>query len=86
MCVQLAEACQEVELGKDKVQDLQFQIEELQEEISLQRTADGNTSLLSEMEQSLDAFNWSQDKEQVNSPAKTKSKTQHNNITSDEQI
>ncbi|XP_058274036.1 BICD family-like cargo adapter 1 isoform X3 [Hemibagrus wyckioides] len=62
---QLAEACQEVELGKGKVQDLQSQIEELQEEVSLQRTADGNTSLLSEMERSLDAFNWSQDKEQV---------------------
>ncbi|XP_027018491.2 BICD family-like cargo adapter 1 isoform X1 [Tachysurus fulvidraco] len=62
---QLAEAWQEVELRKDKVQDLQSQIEELQEEVSLQRTADGNTSLLSEMERSLEAVNWSPDKEQV---------------------
>ncbi|GAA6069043.1 BICD family-like cargo adapter 1 isoform X2, partial [Tachysurus ichikawai] len=61
---QLAEAWQEVELRKDKVQDLQSQIEELQEEVSLQRTADGNTSLLSEMERSLEGINWSQDKEQ----------------------
>ncbi|KAK3513510.1 hypothetical protein QTP70_015483 [Hemibagrus guttatus] len=67
---QLAEASQEAELGKGKVQDLQSQIEELQEEVSLQRTADGNASLLSEMERSIDAINWSQDKEQVNSPAK----------------
>ncbi|KAK3534368.1 hypothetical protein QTP86_014443, partial [Hemibagrus guttatus] len=62
---QLAEASQEAELGKGKVQDLQSQIEELQEEVSLQRTADGNASLLSEMERSIDAINWSQDKEQV---------------------
>ncbi|XP_026797143.2 BICD family-like cargo adapter 1 isoform X2 [Pangasianodon hypophthalmus] len=62
---QLAEARQEVELAKGRVQDLQSQIEELQEEVSLQRTTDGDTSLLSEMERSLDAMNWSQDKKQV---------------------
>ncbi|TSP46836.1 BICD family-like cargo adapter 1 [Bagarius yarrelli] len=62
---ELADAWQEVELGKGKVQDLQSQIEELEEEVSFQRTTDANTSLLSEMEHSLDAINWSQDKEQV---------------------
>ncbi|KAF4076717.1 hypothetical protein AMELA_G00218240 [Ameiurus melas] len=62
---QLAEAWQEVELAKDRVQDLQSQIEELQEEVSLQRTTDGDTSLLSEMERSLDSMNWIQDKKQV---------------------
>ncbi|XP_046732820.1 BICD family-like cargo adapter 1 isoform X3 [Silurus meridionalis] len=62
---QLAEAWQEVELAKGRAQDLQSQIEELQEEVILQRTTDGDTSLLSEMERSLDALNWSQDKKHV---------------------
>lgn len=62
---QLTEAWQEMELAKDRVQDLQSQIEELQEEVSLQRTTDGDTSLLSEMEHSLDSMNWIQDKKQV---------------------
>ncbi|XP_060761785.1 BICD family-like cargo adapter 1 isoform X3 [Neoarius graeffei] len=62
---QLAEACQEVELAKARAQALQSQIEELQEEVSLQRSTDGDTSLLSEMERSLDTMNWSQDKKQV---------------------
>ncbi|KAM9440241.1 BICD family-like cargo adapter 1 isoform 2-T2 [Clarias gariepinus] len=60
---QLAEAWQEVELAKDRAQELQSQIVELQEEISLQRTIDEDTSLLSEMERSLDDINWNQDRE-----------------------
>ncbi|KAF5898507.1 bicaudal D-related protein 1-like isoform X2, partial [Clarias magur] len=62
---QLAEAWQEVELAKDRAQDLQSQIEELQEEVSLQRTIDEDTSLLSEMEHSVDAINWNQDRERI---------------------
>lgn len=69
-----------MELAKDRVQDLQSQIEELQEEVSLQRTTDGDTSLLSEMEHSLDSMNWIQDKKQVSSPTKQNLLTQQKNV------
>uniref|UniRef100_A0AAR2K805 Si:ch211-235m3.5 n=1 Tax=Pygocentrus nattereri TaxID=42514 RepID=A0AAR2K805_PYGNA len=62
---QLTEAWQEVEAARGRVQELQAQLEEMQEEVSLQRSGHGEASLLSEMEHSLDAMGWSQDKEQV---------------------
>ncbi|XP_062843632.1 BICD family-like cargo adapter 1 [Trichomycterus rosablanca] len=60
---QLMEARQEVEAARGKAQELQSRMEELQEEVSLQRSPD--SSLLSEMDRSLDSMNCSQDKEQV---------------------
>ncbi|KAL7842716.1 hypothetical protein SRHO_G00244050 [Serrasalmus rhombeus] len=62
---QLTEAWQEVEAARGRVQELQAQLEEMQEEVSLQRSGHEEASLLSEMEHSLDAMGWSQDKEQV---------------------
>ncbi|KAK1790114.1 hypothetical protein P4O66_013949 [Electrophorus voltai] len=54
----------EVAVARSKVKDLQFQMEELQEMTLLQRSGHGDTSLLSEMQRSLDIMGWSQDKEQ----------------------
>lgn len=57
------EARQEVEAAKGKTQELRMKMEELEEEVSLQRSPDA--SLLSEMDRSLGSMNWDQDKEQV---------------------
>uniref|UniRef100_A0A4W4DNV5 Uncharacterized protein n=1 Tax=Electrophorus electricus TaxID=8005 RepID=A0A4W4DNV5_ELEEL len=62
---QLVESQGEVAVARSKVKDLQFQMEELQEMTLLQRSGHGDTSLLSEMQRSLDIMGWSQDKEQV---------------------
>lgn len=62
---QLAEAWHEVELSRARAQELQFQVDELQEEVALREKSHNDTSLLSELENSLDALGWSQDKEQV---------------------
>ncbi|XP_034025173.1 BICD family-like cargo adapter 1 [Thalassophryne amazonica] len=52
---QLSEAWQEVEVARDRSQQLQAQVEELQEEVSLQEArSHRDTSLLSELESSLD--------------------------------
>ncbi|XP_010902066.2 BICD family-like cargo adapter 1 isoform X2 [Esox lucius] len=54
---QLAEAWQEAAAARGHSQQLQVQVEELQEEISLQhRCSYGNASLLSELESSLDTL------------------------------
>lgn len=63
--MQLAEAWREVELSRARAQELQFQVDELQEEAVLREKSHNDTSLLSELENSLDALGWSQDKEQV---------------------
>ncbi|XP_029027308.1 BICD family-like cargo adapter 1 [Betta splendens] len=54
---QLAEAWQEVEVARERSQELQTQVEALQEEVSVQEGArsHGNASLLSELESSLEA-------------------------------
>ncbi|KAJ8396449.1 hypothetical protein AAFF_G00017550 [Aldrovandia affinis] len=62
---QLAEAEREVEVSRGRNQQLQEQVEELQEEISMQEAGPGEASLLSELEQSLGDMGWSEDKEQV---------------------
>ncbi|KAI7800760.1 BICD family-like cargo adapter 1 [Triplophysa rosa] len=61
---QLAEAWHEVELSRARTQELQSQVDELQEEVALREKSHNDTSLLSELENSLDALGWSQDKEQ----------------------
>ncbi|XP_072524963.1 BICD family-like cargo adapter 1 [Salminus brasiliensis] len=68
---QLTEAWQEVEAARGRSQELQAQMEELQEEVSLQHSDHGDTSLLSEMEHSLDAMGWSQDKEEITQEVST---------------
>ncbi|KAJ7995630.1 hypothetical protein DPEC_G00246570 [Dallia pectoralis] len=63
---QLTEAWMEAEAARGRSQQLQVQVEELQEEISLQhRSSYGNTSLLSELESSLDTMGLGPDREQV---------------------
>ncbi|KAI4878917.1 hypothetical protein NFI96_025783 [Prochilodus magdalenae] len=62
---QLKDAWREVEATRSRALELQAQLEELQEDVSLQRSGLGEASLLSEMEHSLEAMGWSQDKEQV---------------------
>lgn len=63
---QLAEAWSEVEVVRARVQRLQSQVDELQEDnLALQEKSHNETSLLSELENSLDPLDWSQDKEQV---------------------
>ncbi|CAB1347891.1 unnamed protein product [Coregonus sp. 'balchen'] len=63
---QLAEAWQEAATARGRSQQLQVQVEELQEEVSLQdRSSHGNTSLLSELETSLDTMGLGHDREQV---------------------
>lgn len=63
--MQLAETLREVELSRALAQELQSHVNELQEEVALREKSHNDTSLLSELENSLDALGWSQDKEQV---------------------
>ncbi|KAL2096325.1 hypothetical protein ACEWY4_008473 [Coilia grayii] len=60
---QAAEAWREVEIARDRAQYLQQQLEALEEEASMQDSRHGNTSLLSELEHSLDTIGL--DREQV---------------------
>ncbi|XP_069546063.1 BICD family-like cargo adapter 1 [Brachyistius frenatus] len=63
---QLAEAWQEVEAARGRSQQLQAQVEELQEEMSLQETrSHGDTSLLSELESSLETAGLGVSKEEI---------------------
>ncbi|CDQ59032.1 unnamed protein product [Oncorhynchus mykiss] len=63
---QLAEAWQEAAAARGRSQQLQVQVEELQEEVYLQdRSNHGNTSLLSELETSLDTMGLGHDREQM---------------------
>ncbi|XP_067450787.1 BICD family-like cargo adapter 1 [Thunnus thynnus] len=63
---QLAEAWQEVEAARGRSQQLQAQVEELQEEVSLQEArSQGDTSLLSELESSLDTAGLGVSKEEI---------------------
>lgn len=63
---QLAEAWQEVEAARGRSQQLQAQVEELQEEVSLQEARSyGDTSLLSELESSLETTGLGVSKEEV---------------------
>ncbi|XP_061105842.1 BICD family-like cargo adapter 1 isoform X2 [Conger conger] len=62
---QLVEAEKEVEVSRGRNQQLQEQVEQLQEEISMQESGRSEASLLSELEQSFSNMSWSQDKEQV---------------------
>ncbi|KAF3847761.1 hypothetical protein F7725_020789 [Dissostichus mawsoni] len=56
---QLSDAWQEVEAAQGRSQQLQAQVEELQEEVSLQEgRSHGETSLLSELESSLETARW----------------------------
>ncbi|XP_042594930.1 BICD family-like cargo adapter 1 isoform X1 [Cyprinus carpio] len=61
---QLAEAWREVDGVRSRAQELQSQVEELQEEVALQEKSHNDSSLLSELENNLDAADWSLDKEQ----------------------
>lgn len=63
--VKLVEAEREVEVSHARNQQLQEQVEQLQEAISMQESGRGEASLLSELEQSFNNMSWSQDKEQV---------------------
>lgn len=66
LCFQLAEAWQEVEAGRGRSQQLQAQVEELQEELSLQEArSHGDASLLSELESSLDTAELGVSREEV---------------------
>ncbi|XP_063349656.1 BICD family-like cargo adapter 1 [Pelmatolapia mariae] len=63
---QLAEAWQEVEAARGHSQQLQAQVEELQEEVSLQEARSyGDTSLLSELESSLEITGLGVSKEEL---------------------
>ncbi|XP_005455889.1 BICD family-like cargo adapter 1 isoform X1 [Oreochromis niloticus] len=63
---QLAEAWQEVEAARGRSQQLQAQVEELQEEVSLQEARSyGDTSLLSELESSLETTGLGVSKEEL---------------------
>ncbi|XP_053176742.1 BICD family-like cargo adapter 1 isoform X1 [Scomber japonicus] len=63
---QLSEAWQEVEAARGRSQQLQAQVEELQEELSLQEArSHGDASLLSELESSLDTAGLGVSKEEV---------------------
>lgn len=63
---QLAEAWQEVEASRGRSQQLQAQVEELQEEVSLQEAkSQGSASLLSELESSLETESLGIGKEEV---------------------
>uniref|UniRef100_A0A4W5P2X6 Si:ch211-235m3.5 n=1 Tax=Hucho hucho TaxID=62062 RepID=A0A4W5P2X6_9TELE len=63
---QLAEAWQEAAAARGRSQQLQVQVEELQEEVYLQdRSNHGNTSLLSELETSLNTMGLGHDREQM---------------------
>lgn len=64
--VQLAEAWQEVEVARGRSQQLQAQVEDLQEEVSLQEArSHGDASLLSEVESSLVSAELGVSKEEV---------------------
>lgn len=63
--MQLAEALREMALSRALAQELQSHVDELQEEVALREKSHTDTSLLSELENSLDALGWSHDKEQV---------------------
>lgn len=66
LCFQLAEAWQEVEVARGRSQQLQAQVEELQEEASLQEGRSyGEASLLSELESSLETVGLGVSKEEV---------------------
>ncbi len=66
LCFQLAEAWQEVEVARSRSQQLQTQVEDLQEEVSLQEArSHGNASLLSELESSLETAELGVSKEEV---------------------
>lgn len=60
--VKLREAWQEVEVARDRSQQLQAQVEELQEEVSLQ---DSRTHLDASLLSELEAADWGISKEQV---------------------
>uniref|UniRef100_A0A3Q3GXF8 Si:ch211-235m3.5 n=1 Tax=Labrus bergylta TaxID=56723 RepID=A0A3Q3GXF8_9LABR len=63
---QLAEAWQKVEAAKGHSQQLQAQVEELQEEVSLQEArSQGDASLLSELESSLETASLGVSKEEI---------------------
>lgn len=63
---QLAEALQEVEVVRDHSHELQTQVEELQEEVSLQEArSHGDASLLSELESSLTTAGLGVDRQQI---------------------
>lgn len=64
LIVQLAEAWQEVEVAKSRARQLQDQVEELQEKVSVGGNR-GDVSLLSELEISLEAADLGVSKEQV---------------------
>lgn len=64
--IQLAEAWQEVEVARGRSQQLEAQVEELQEEVSLQEgTSYGEASLLSELESSLETVGLGVSREEV---------------------
>lgn len=66
LCCQLAQAWQEVEVAKSRSQQLQDQVEDLQEKLSLQEDRSyGDVSLLSELEISLGAADVGVSKEEV---------------------
>lgn len=66
---QLAEAWQEVEVARGRSQQLQAQVEDLQEEVSLQEArSHGDASLLSELESSLEVAELGVGKEEVLKP------------------
>ena len=66
LCFQLAGAWQEVEAARGRSQQLQAQVEELQEEVSLQEgRSHGDASLLSELESSLETAGLGVSKEEV---------------------
>ncbi|XP_046892160.1 BICD family-like cargo adapter 1 [Hypomesus transpacificus] len=63
---QLTEAWREVEAARDRSQELQAQVEELQEEVSLQESCNrGDTSLQSELETSLETIGHCLSREQM---------------------
>ncbi|XP_044058831.1 BICD family-like cargo adapter 1 [Siniperca chuatsi] len=63
---QLAEAWQEVEAARGRSQQLQAQVEELQEEVSLQEArSQGDASLLSELDSSLETAGLGVSKEEI---------------------
>lgn len=66
MCFQLAEAWQEVETARGHSQQLKAQVDELQEEVSLQEASSrAGASLLSELESSLTSAGVEVNKEEV---------------------
>lgn len=77
LCFQLAEAWQEVEAARGRTQELQAQVEELQEEVSLQEGKScGEASLLSELESSLETVGLGVSREEVENQQDSSSLTQ----------